>query len=318
MMISPVTITIFALQVLNVLIHAFGLYLLLCVFHDGNSNVQLIYILNLCVSELLINLIGVVILSVSFCFAHSSHETIIVLQNVYQFLIVVLETGILLVYYMCMFIITLDRLMEILLNIRYPIFWNEIRAKRLMICIWIVCLAIGITLSTLTYTYRMSFETTFIQYIYPTLDVSFLLLAALTYIFIFKKFKSSRVAPIRLHRASVQVIKLTVIQVLKKSQFKVPILLITSFLLLMEVPNLVFLFENVLLHQRKSQGFIAYSVISILISYLVDGYIYIFLQAKVKAKMKKKLGFRRTNAVGYSDTATAITTASVNTRKTSF
>merc|ERR1712150_25920 len=85
-----------------------------------------------------------------------------------------------------------------------------------------------------------------------------------------------------------EAVKMSAFQVFRKSNFYVAVLLITSFLMLMVIPDLVYLVVG-FLKAEKSAGLTAYCYLSILLSYLVDGFIYIFLQNKVRRKLQKKM-----------------------------
>lgn len=273
------------LQFTNFLIHIFGCYLLASIFREGNGNIQLVYLLNLGISEAVINFLGILLTPLS-SFGTFSTATISATHQVQYSIMIVLETGVLLVYYLCMVYITLDKLFEVKLNIKYPIYMNERRAKYLMIVTWIACLGFGSFVCIWFHTVKNKLEEPFVKYVYPTLDIGYLVLASVSYVIIFQKFKESRSAPLR-HRLN-KGKKLNTFQVFRKSNFYVSGLLIASFILLMVIPDLVYLVIGIL-KAEKTDELVAYCFLSILLSYFVDGFIYILLQRKVRMKLKKKI-----------------------------
>lgn len=285
---TALLISVLTLHVLNLFIHLFGCFLILSIFRDGNSNVQITYLLNLSIAEALINLLGILLTPVSL-FGAISAETSSVIYQIQYYVMILLETGVLLVYYLCMLYITFDRLMEIILNIRYPVFWNETRAKYLMGITWGICLACGLVVCVCAHVFKKFLEDPFAKYVYPTLDFGFLILACVTYALIFHKFKQSRIPPYQLSEVTECCPKKpSAFHVFRKSHFKVPVFLIASFLFLVVIPDLLYLFIGVI-KGDKSPGLIMYSFISILISYTFDGYIYIFQQSRVRDKLRKKM-----------------------------
>lgn len=283
-----VVVIVLVIQLLNLGIHLFGCYLLVIIYRSDKASVQMIYLFNLSITEIIINLIGILLTPVTLF----GTPSFIALQRIFQVqyhIMIVLESGVLLIYYFAMIYITLDKLLEITLNIRYPIYWNSKKAKCLIIATWIFCILLGVFVSIYSYMKGVFLEAVFVKYVYPVLDIGYLTLACVTYVFIFRKFKRSQAAPIKLRRASVfHQPQLTNCQVFLNSNFRVPVLLITTFLFLVVIPDLIYLFVGIVM-KKRSDGVVAYCFISILLSYFVDGFIYILLHSKVRAILTKKM-----------------------------
>ena len=84
-------------------------------------------------------------------------------------------SGVMLVYYASMFYITIDKLMEVLLNIRYTALWNTQRAKTLVIATWILGAVISILITILNETVTLDLVLVFTVYVYPVVDMAFIL-----------------------------------------------------------------------------------------------------------------------------------------------
>lgn len=286
-----ITITILVLQILNFVVHTFGCYLLICIFRDRNSDVQVIYLLNLSITEAVMSFMGILITPPASLFITLSKKTSVFIHQVQYYVMIVLEAGVLLVYYMTMMYITLDRLLEIYWNIRYPVKWSKRKAKYLVGITWIVCLTASISVCLCTHFFGIQLERPFVLYVYPTLDIGFLILTSVTYIMIFHKFKKTRIAPAisrNTSKKNKKTRKRSTLEVFRKSQFKVPLLLITSFILFMIIPDLLYLTIGIIKNER-SEKLVGYCFISITLSYLIDGYIYLYLHIKVRVKLQKKV-----------------------------
>ena len=62
---------------------------------------------------------------------------------VQDYIIIISGYGVVSAYFVSMIFLTLDRLLDILLSIKYPIYCTTQRAKYLVAAIWISCLSVG-------------------------------------------------------------------------------------------------------------------------------------------------------------------------------
>ena len=186
-------ITLFTLNIINTFLHSIGTYLLLRVSKYGIETSQIVYLVNLSISEALMNALEALrripdLIEIT----GTSKEIILEIQ---KYLLIIMFTGISFVYYLNMIYLTFDRLMEILLHIRYPVFWNETKARWLLTATWIT----GGTLSTIiSFLHRFinyAWEDAFFKYFYPILEFTFIIVATLTYSFLFYKYKETRSLP---------------------------------------------------------------------------------------------------------------------------
>ena len=281
------------LNVTNVALHTIGALLLLGIHKDVGESTEQIYVINLAVCEALLNFLeGTRCMTGFFPLCGNTKEILIGIQ---KYTLIVMFTGISFVYYLDMIYLTLDRLFVILLNIKYPLYWNEAKAKWLLRLTWIIGVSLSIVISLLTHFTEYIWQNFFFKYFYPILEFGFIILAVLTYSFIFLKYKETRdipstIGPRGKHQSSL-------FQVFRKSRFYITVLLTSTFLTFMVTPDLIYLFVGVV-NGNKTEQLLTICWISYAVSNLSDAWIYIFMQKSVKKLLLKKLKLlRRTNVI---------------------
>ena len=133
------------LTIINLVFHSTGIFLLRRLKKNGGESVQNIYIQNLSISELVLNL-AVMVDRFSKLFPRSA-KVADILSIIHYYLLILVFTGIVLVYYLIMFYITSDKMLEVLLNLKYTVYWGENKAKQLMTLTWVVGLVMGLGFS---------------------------------------------------------------------------------------------------------------------------------------------------------------------------
>ena len=115
------------LKFINILLHGIGFYFLRCVQKRSRNNIQLVYISNLSMVELLINLLSFLsnLLKITGVEVFRSREFKIFLTYTYIFDYSILKFNL----YMTMIVLTLDRLILITLNTSYRKHCNAKKAK---------------------------------------------------------------------------------------------------------------------------------------------------------------------------------------------
>lgn len=289
---------LFTLDVMNVVLHSTGISLLLSLYSRNKNKIQFVYIINLSLCELIINLVGAI-------------ETILRIINTTQYgpekaatsplstacylMYITNATGFSFVFYMNMIYITVDRLLDILLNLRYPVYWDEYKAITLLKVTWFMGIVIVAITFVCCYGYdQWVWESVMFEFLYPFLEIAFMVLAVFTYIFIFRKFKQSQLPPVHLqYDKSVSTTKKTkrqnsTFEAFKNSRFYISVLLILTFILFMIVPDLAYLFICIL-PKRESELILTICWIVYGIANICDAFIYIYLQAEVKELLVKKV-----------------------------
>lgn len=266
------------LKLACIVIHSYGLYLLIYLQRNGKGNVQMVYITNLSLTELLINVISFLrnIFKLT-PFATVDQQTFSeILQYTYIFDYAILRFCL----NMSMIFITVDRLNLILLNTSYSLHWDIKKAKVIVVWTWLVSFCIYVTS---TVVYSLNKDKTqyclFANYLLITFDFTFLVIAVIAYSLIFRKFKEQT----HLMNSSCTNIpnKVTIWSLFKQSRFYVALLLILTFTIFVIPPDIVwslYICNHTIEYTRvKYVTTILYAT-----SYLSDGLIYVFMNGKVK------------------------------------
>ena len=278
-----ITIPLFLLNFSNVVIHIFGSFLLLTLHkQEEEQNVEVLYILNLSICEAISN---VLVISIDIP-PHISSDTkpTSLANDIHNILIIVKSTGIILVYFLCMAYITADRLMYIVLNLKYPIYWNVSKAKSLLISTWTIGIVLILSIAFAYKIVGFEFQELFNIYFYPTLELAFMALALITYGFIFYRYKKARSPPAC---SSAPVYRQSVWNIFRSSRFFIALLLIASFLIFIVIPDL-YLFIAAVSKKEKVRHLVICRIFFAL-SDTFDALIYIYLQKKVRKIMMEKL-----------------------------
>lgn len=281
------------LNILNVLLHSLGLYLLIHLYKNGMDNSRHLCMISLSSSECLYNSLIIISVIVK---KMNCQKAIHILEN--------LRYGMMLIYYFTIIYLTLDRLMDVLLNLKYTLYWNEIKTTRLLLGTWVVGSMVGIVGATVNAaTGIVVHDSTYLKYFSIVTDLSFILLAIITYVYIFKKYKQSRITPTNRQTISNVLFcvtsrrRLRTLHVFRKSRFYIPLLIIVTFVIFVVIPDLLYLllWHIVTRPLLVSGNLIVKRVcrIGYAISDLVDAWIYIFIQDSVRNVICKYLRIRR-------------------------
>ena len=154
-------------------------------------------------------------------------------------LITIRGYGFVSVYFLVMIYMTLDKLFDIYLNIKYHLYWSEFRAKNLLLLTWLVTICSAVVACMGHHFTGFAVHEVLDLYVYPTFDVIFLVIAIITYTFIFHKYKQSRLPPVILSRRSSMVVCVKTWKVFKQSRFYIPLLLTVTFIVFMVVPEFI-------------------------------------------------------------------------------
>ena len=285
-------ITLLVLNLANSLLHGVGIYLLVTLFPQSRFKIQQRYLIHLSVCEFTINTLEVI--NILNGFVEYSPDAQSKVDEVFHYVLIIQFTGVSLVFYLDMIYLTLDRLFEIVLNIKYPVYWSEEKARNLLIVTWVVSGLITVAFCIAHGLLEWAWEPVIFTYFFPTMEFLFVFLAITTYIFIFRKYKITRISP----APNLEILKLSPktrkrrrssFYIFRRSKFFIPVLLILTFLIFMVGADLTLLFVGVIQGndslELRTAVFISYAI-----SNLFDAWIYIFLQKDVKRLLYRKLG----------------------------
>ena len=175
-------VLLIVISAINIFVQLIGLHLLLSIYHNGRDKGADLYIISLSVVELVCS--SLICIEYIFYF---TNEVI-----VYMYLTSFHFSATALIYYLSMFYITADKLLEVTLNIRLPVYWNIEKAKVLLQFTWVAGGLFGISVVVSYKFTEFDFQDVLLMYFIPIFDIGFLLLAVPTYLFLFKRFKDTR------------------------------------------------------------------------------------------------------------------------------
>merc|ERR1711962_907674 len=124
-----------------------------------------------------------------------------------------------------MMYLTLDRLFDILLNIKYPVFWNERRTVALILITWCLSLTCAVAACFVQYHTNTNVYDVLDLYVYPSFGVVFIVIATITYLFIFRKYKQSCLPPVIRYSTSSggsTISRMSTLQIFQRSRFYIP------------------------------------------------------------------------------------------------
>ncbi|XP_057297588.1 uncharacterized protein LOC130628624 [Hydractinia symbiolongicarpus] len=309
-----VLITIFTLALI---LHLIGFFLLYN--YSGNiSKTQKKLMLNLSITEIILSCLS--IMNTSF-----THITLDTQSNstanetlsqffVYDMACTVTSTvyfAVVLSYYYSMTFLTLDRLCEVYLNIRYSLYWSARKTKYLTLFMWVIIVvtAVGSTAYALQNKSYHKMEHFFYYIIYPTSSALFFLVGVPTYTYIIiillrnERRNKQSVHGSRIRHSSSSSFSSS-FPVIKLDRILLPLLLMVTFILFLIVPHIL-IFNQVITtcvstllleicHIMLGFGFMSDVVIYVLFSTSIRKKI--IRQMKLSRRFKTKINEAKTSA----------------------
>ena len=278
-MVSGIDIALVTMNIINMLYHAMGSFLLISIYKRRRQTTQQLYIINLSLTEFIA---CVMILLEEFPDLIPMNITVsTTLKLVDKYLYVIIYV-IFCLYYISMMFITMDRLLGVLLNIKYPIYWSKRKTKYLLLTTWIIVVIACVVVSTIYKLTKFDYKVFFTTYIHSILNFNFILLVLFTYTYIFHQYTRS-VSRIQVTRHQSACSRLF------HSKFYVSFLLIVSFLIFMVIPNIFYLIYGKL---QRGRGNNVEDIIKLFyqFSFTSDATIYIFMQTAVRRRLWRTLG----------------------------
>lgn len=167
-------------------LHCIGIVLLL----TKSSNVsgsQTIFMINLSVSEISLSITGA--LAIGFYELYGGGNFAYQLSTI-GFLSSAFT------YYPIMYILTLDRLAEVYLNLRYQLYWSAKKTKVSMILVWLISATMFLSFLVYIRTDQTNGCANLVdvayEYVYPLANFLYIIIALLTYIYIVRKIRQKR------------------------------------------------------------------------------------------------------------------------------
>lgn len=185
-----VNVTLFFLSLINIFIHSVGCYLLYSLFRNGKENLQQFYLLHFSSCQVVINS-----LELFCCLLEMIPTSTVDFHGLREYMDIINIAGNGTVYYLFTSYITIDRLCDILLNIRYPVYWSERKVLYLIISSWLTGLALSVIFCLAYGLINLNYYQVLFTYYFPTFNVGFLILVIVTYSFIFHRYRKTRSLP---------------------------------------------------------------------------------------------------------------------------
>ena len=252
----------------------------------GNLNRSQKYLLiSLCLTELTLGIYSILISSITFI--NIEHT-----KTIEDILLIFLLTPLSLTYFLVMILITLDRLLEFRLSIKYHVYWSPKKTLVALLVIFSISISIFICIVILTrfYDFISKYEEILLIQVLPVFGNFFLVLAGYTYYQIYKKVKENREKSKRIKRK--YEVKNSSKQIdsnqRKRLQVFLPSLIIGTFILFSLVPYLIWIIQY---HICNNCYIFLTSIIEILYSLglLADPVVYIFSLKPIRMRMKRAL-----------------------------
>ena len=197
---------------------------------------------------------------------------------------------VMIMYYFIMFAITLDRFLEIRLNLKYHLYSDTRRTKKVLISVYFI---INVIFATCLYIFSTQGQPTseitkyFIIYFAPVIDTIFLIFATIVYSYIFSKLYKNKKKEEAL-RKQITVNKHCGPNVFKVGRFCVPFCIILTFVLFVIFPNILEVIRKIYsLHPKHQKHFQMLSYVLYRIGFITDPIIYIYHLHVVQHKLRK-------------------------------
>lgn len=191
-------------------------------------------------------------------------------------------------YYLIMFCITIDRVLEIRLNIRYHLYWNGRKTKKMLQFIFLILNILYIIYLALLFTKQLSslsLQVFAYYYIYvaPVFDGLFVITAVTSYSYIFAKIYRNSKRQERLRRR-ISGKKTSRYPKSVLARFLVPFWIIITFILFLVVPDIMHFIDFT---YKLPENIMIATLILYRIGYIADPIIYIYNLEIVKNRMKR-------------------------------
>ena len=280
------------LNVLNVVLHTVGTYALLVLYRNTQDRPQRLLLINHSFCESVRHFLDVIIVILHLVSLPQQH----VLTYIRFFLEMIAETGICVVEYLAMVYITLNKLFEILLNVKYRDYWNERKTKTLVLSTWCVGLLICVLSTATSILTSYDIDVIFHQLVYPLCDFVFIAVALVTLISILQKYNKRRRKLLlqkyvhnkkRLDSATFRMFVGRGMQA--KRNFAVPVVLIVIFLVLLIVPDMTYFLVGVVNKSKQSDLLVTCILILNAIASQIDACVYLFFLPDVRKLLNRRL-----------------------------
>ena len=273
----------------NIILHSIGIHSLVLIYKHGQlQSPQRLLLIYLSFAELLQN-IARFIYCISFLALLRLPKIVLVEISIYVNFILI--TGLLYLFISALVFITLDRLLCVILGLKYSTYCTigktkTIIASTLFISLVICCIACSVVYAVSPRKIYQHLFYNITGYIATILYILFLIFAITSYsIMFFKLVASKRTLSAQMDTDAPQ---LSLLSVFRNSRFFISLLLISSFIVFNVVPALINSF-HFFTGRRIPTEIVFYTHCSVALSDTVDASIYIFLFQPVRKLLYKNI-----------------------------
>ena len=265
--------------------HVIALTLLFKLKGDNLNGSQKYLLISFCLTELTLGIYSVLISSITF--VNIQHT-----KTIEETLLIFLLTPLSLIYFLVMILITLDRLLEFRLSIKYSLYWSSKKTLVALLFIISISMSIFICIVILTtfYDFTSKYEEILLIQVLPVFGNFFIVLAGYTYYQIYQKVKENRKKSKRIKR--IYEVKNSSKQMdsnqRKRFQVFLPSVIIGTFILFSLAPYLIWIIQY---HICNDCYKFLNSIIEILYSLglLADPIVSIFSLKPIRMRIKRAL-----------------------------
>ena len=186
-----------------------------------------------------------------------------------------------------MILITLDRLLEFRLNLKYSLYWSPKNTLKLLVSLVFISISIFICVIILRQFYKFEFAGIYMKHVLPQFGAIFLFLATYTYYLIFKRIKKNRKEDMKIRREKKN-IEPTQRTSSSKRRFRVflPGWIMATFILFGVAPHIIYIihFE---VTDKKYEALEEVIKILYALGWLADAFLYIFSLKPIRKEFRR-------------------------------
>ena len=276
-------IIVIILDVVAVLIQTLALTLLISLKEGIVKRNQRLLLVTLCVTEFVYAVAGI---AKACCI-------LLDIQNVIT-LAIFLFHGTALTFFLIfiMIMITVDRFLEIYLNIKYSIYWSVRKTNVVLIVALLMCCLLFIPLFIVHLRSATAFRKLVTYYIFPTLSLVFLIVFSFSYFYIIKQVlrhrkKTKQIQKqLRTNNTNLHYKQLNI-----RFRLFVPTLVIITFILFMICPNIIGIFVVI---ELLPIYVLYFTKLFVIVGFIADAVVFVFNLNGIRVTMRNLVWYRKT------------------------
>ena len=275
-------IIVIILDVVAVLIQTLALTLLISLKEGIVKRNQRLLLVTLCVTEFVY---AVADIAKACCI-------LLDIQNVIT-LAIFLFHGTALTFFLIfiMIMITVDRFLEIYLNIKYSIYWSVRKTNVVLIVALLMCCLLFIPLFIVHLRSATAFRKLVTYYIFPTLSLVFLIVFSFSYFYIIKQVlrhrkKTKQIQKqLRTNNTNLHCKQLNI-----RFRLFVPTLVIITFILFMICPNIIGIFVVI---ELLPIYVLYFTKLFVIVGFIADAVVFVFNLNGIRVTMRNLVWYRK-------------------------